>query len=592
MTASKGKSSSNNPPSPSASFYDMSDDEEGGYNTIAHSSPGKGVKLLFSKSKVSRAAMPPNCCTFSREVLSQRTLQVYVHPTPSAKDNIPGFIALIQQKNSAPSPTSPKPTSTNSASSYLLAWVPEFSLAQDDLNTYVKVDMSDDSSPPKQTYLVPPVSTSAVLDESSIGRYAFALPLSSIYSVLVRPPSLGWWFGSVVINTRAGSSLPALFFHDSECESTILQKKKRNRESFDPFGEHGGLFWGGDEVIRWLKRYVEVERSVADPGAYLINPSEEDRIGFGQSKSRMDGQRDTSAGRRNSKATEQNRPQSQPGPGMDPLTKALKETRWKVLEQLSKITTFTRRTAQDIADNPKVPPQVRRLIQTPEVQTLQDEFDSARLYLARWAMGIAEQSDREKRQRIYTAEDVLKMEESSVGEFEILDMEAGRMSIGGDNKRKPVMLKEWQSYFDPGSGRLQVTVDEVKERIFHGGLDPEDGVRKEAWLFLLGVYGWETTSQERAAAMNAKRDEFIRLKGAWWDRMIDGGATAEQEEWWKEQKGRIGKSGTVALLRAFIGTLLGVLLCAWPGYLGHDFPSIPNIPTRRCLLQHLTDAPH
>lgn len=41
------------PPSPSASFYDMSDDEEGEYNTILHSSSGRGVKLLFSKSKVS-----------------------------------------------------------------------------------------------------------------------------------------------------------------------------------------------------------------------------------------------------------------------------------------------------------------------------------------------------------------------------------------------------------------------------------------------------------------------------------------------------------------------------------------------------------
>lgn len=61
--------------SPSGSFYAMSDDEEGEYNTITSLQSGKGVKLLFSKSKV------------------------FVHPTPSAKDNIPGFIALIQQKS-------------------------------------------------------------------------------------------------------------------------------------------------------------------------------------------------------------------------------------------------------------------------------------------------------------------------------------------------------------------------------------------------------------------------------------------------------------------------------------------------------------
>lgn len=34
----------------------MSDDEEGEYNTITHTETGRGVKLLYSKSKVS---LPP-----------------------------------------------------------------------------------------------------------------------------------------------------------------------------------------------------------------------------------------------------------------------------------------------------------------------------------------------------------------------------------------------------------------------------------------------------------------------------------------------------------------------------------------------------
>ena len=267
---SGGPSAPNNAPSPSASFYDLSDDEEGGYNTITHATATKGVKLLFSKSKV------------------------YVHPSPSAKDNIPGFIALVQQK-AAPLSSELRPTSSasssskkNNASNYLLAWVPEASLAQDDLSTYVKVDMKDSQSPPKQSYLVPPLPLATTFDESPIGPYAFSLPLSSIYSINVRPPSLGWWYGSVIVNTKAGSSLPALFFHDSECESTILQKKKRAKETFDPFGESGELFWGGDEVLKWLKRYVNVERSTAEPSIYLIDPSEEDRLGFGQGRKSLE----------------------------------------------------------------------------------------------------------------------------------------------------------------------------------------------------------------------------------------------------------------------------------------------------------------
>lgn len=40
--------------SPSNSFYALSDDEEGDYNTITHTTTGRGVKLLYSKSKVDR----------------------------------------------------------------------------------------------------------------------------------------------------------------------------------------------------------------------------------------------------------------------------------------------------------------------------------------------------------------------------------------------------------------------------------------------------------------------------------------------------------------------------------------------------------
>lgn len=498
------------PPSPSASLYAQSDEEEGDYETIKHTKTGRGVKLLFSKSKV------------------------YVHPTPSAKDNISGFIALIRQRgpadtnrpSSSSSSTAPKSTDT---SSLLLAWIPESALG-DAYDIYVKVDLSDSSSPPRQSYLVPPPPSTSL--STSIGTYAFSVPVSQIYSLLVRPPSIGWWFGSVVINTRAGDSFPALFFHDTECQSTILQRKKLVKESFDPFSDGKGMFWGGDEVLRWLKQYVNVERATQDPNVYLIDPSDADREGLG-----LWADNDP----RNKKPEQQKG--KRPGPekrdaGMDPVTKALKEARWHFLEKLSQVTTFTRRTAQAVAENRNIPPQVRRFMQNPDVVTLQDEFDSARIYLARWAMGMAEQSEKEKRQKIWTAKDVLEMEESAVGEFEVLDLEAGNLSL--KDRRRPVTIEEWKGYFDL-AGRLQITPDEVKERIFHGGLDPDDGVRKEAWLYLLEVYDWNSTTEERHKAMHDRRDEYIRLKGAWWERMAEGTGTLEEAEWWKDQRMRIGR---------------------------------------------------
>ncbi|KAI0814642.1 GTPase-activating protein GYP7 [Xylaria sp. FL0064] len=507
--------------SPTGSFYAMSDDEEGEYNTITHTETGRGVKLLYSKSKV------------------------YIHPTPSAKDNIPGYVALLQQKglpNERPTSSSSQASCSPASSDLLLAWLPESSLG-DAASIYVKVDLSDGDSPLKQSYLVPSPPT-VTTHRGSIGHYAFAIPVSAIYSLLVRPPSLGWWFGSVVINTRAGDSFPALFFHDSECQSTILQKKKLARENFDPFGENGQVFWGGDEVLRWLRRYVRIERSTAEPNIYLVEPSKEDSEGFvakaSSSTPTQIGRRDSSRG-----ISVQGAAGASPaGPsgqmhdgGMDPVMKFVKETGWNIMEKFSKVTTFTRKTAQDIIDNPKVPPQVRRLMGNPEVQTIQSEFDSARIYLARWAMGIAEQSERDRTQRIWTARDVMEMEDTDVGEFELL--ETSSMSL--EDRRNRVTLKEWNTFFDSHTGRLSMTTDEVKERIFHGGLDPDDGVRKEAWLFLLGVYDWYSTSEEQRAQLASLRDEYVKLKASWWERLVDLGGEGEEGEWWREQRGRIEK---------------------------------------------------
>ncbi|KIL91611.1 hypothetical protein FAVG1_05228 [Fusarium avenaceum] len=499
--------------SPSNSYYALSDDEEGEYNTIRNAETGKGVKLLFSKSKV------------------------YVHPSPSSKDNIPGYVALLQQRGhreERPSSSSSRDTNI-AASDLLLAWIPESSLG-DSANIYVKVDLCDGDSPPKQSYLVPPPPT-VTSHVGSVGGYAFAIPVSAIYSLLVRPPSLGWWYGSVIINTRAGESFPALFFHDNECQSTILQKKKMTRDTFDPFGESGQMFWGGDEVVKWLRRYVKIERSGAEPNIYLIEPSKEDSEAFGHkptsSASQAAGQ-DSSVGTQSRGAGGPSNRDAE----MDPFVKLIKETGWNLMEKFSKVTTFTRRAAQDIVENPNLPPQVRRLLRNPEVQTLQDEFDSARIYLARWAMGIQEQSDRDRRQRIWSANDVMELEDTDVGEFELLE---GASNLSLEERRKKVTLKEWKTFFDPQSGRLSVTIDEVKERVFHGGLDPEDGVRKEAWLFLLGVHDWYSTADERKAQIASLRDQYYKLKLSWWERLDGDGGEGETGEWWREQKGRIGR---------------------------------------------------
>uniref|UniRef100_A0A8H7KDN5 GTPase-activating protein GYP7 n=1 Tax=Bionectria ochroleuca TaxID=29856 RepID=A0A8H7KDN5_BIOOC len=152
-------------------------------------------------------------------------------------------------------------------------------------------------------------------------------------------------------------------------------------------------------------------------------------------------------------------------------------------------------------------------------------------------MGIAEQSERDRKQRTWTAHDVMELEDTDVGEFELLE----GSSLSLEDRRKTLTQKEWDGFFDPETGRLSITTDEVKERIFHGGLDPNDGVRKEAWLFLLGVYDWYGTTDERKAQIASLRDSYYKLKLSWWDRLEGDGGDGETGEWWREQRARIEK---------------------------------------------------
>ncbi|KAL5624572.1 hypothetical protein BROUX41_004632 [Berkeleyomyces rouxiae] len=503
-------SSNQNPPtSPTASFCAMSDEEEG-YDTITRTKSATGVKLLFSKSKA------------------------YVHPTPTARDNIPGYIALLQQKGSttsaATSASAPPDLGNEEApaqplsSDLVLAWLPETSLGQNE-GLYVKVDMAEGEGPWKQPSLVPPPPT--VTENNGLqGHHAFGVPLSSIYSLTVRPPSLGWWHGSIIINSRSGDSFPALFFHDNECQSTIQQKKRRTKETFEVFGANGEVFWGGDEVLRWIKMYVRVERSGPEPNIYLIDASKEDIRNFGKAMDSKKAQREAAKSGSHSNIAD------------DPFVKFVKTTGWNIMERFSRVTTYTRRAAQDVLDNPRIPPQMRRLVHNPQVQNLQEEYDSARIYLARWAMGVAEQSEKDRSRRVWTAKDVQELEKTELGDFEILN---GTGSMSLQDRRQPVSFEEWDAFFDPVTGSLSKTIDEVKERIFHGGLDADDGVRKEAWPFLLGVFSWYSTTEERKAQLASLRDEYYKLKQSWWERLDGLGGESKEGEAWREERNRIEK---------------------------------------------------
>lgn len=418
------------------------------------------ARLLFSKSKV------------------------YVHPTKSAKDNIGGYLALVRPRDAEDK-------------DILLSWIPENVIEElPDHEMYVKVDMdpeADTGDANKDVLVSPP-------PRSTLTSYAFSVPLRNLYSLQVRQPSLGWWWGSIVLHTRTEETLPALYFHDSESQSTMLMRKQRAK-NFDPFGKESGVFWGGAHFLTVLGKYATLERSTLEAAILLVNPEPEDRRSFSPKGVQVIKAQD------------------------DPVTKAFKDARWSILEKLARVTRFSRTAAQNVID--RSPPQVRTLLNKPEVKKIGDDFDMARVYLAKWALGIAEEAER-SHNKIVWSDGYQDIFDSAVGDFELLaaDHEVER--------RNPIGAAEWRAFFDH-SGRLCITESEVRERIFHGGLSPD--VRKDAWLFLLGVFPWSSDADERRSIVSEKRNEYYRLKRQWWDDV----ERQEKDDFWRDQKSRIEK---------------------------------------------------
>jgi hypothetical protein len=192
--------------------------------------------------------------------------KVYVKPTAYSRDNIPGFVALV--KRDAVNPI------------YLLAWIPETLLSEkgtDEWDKFIKVEEKMGS--------IDAEDDDVVMIDLPVPRpesYAFSVPLTSIYSLVLYPPSLSSWYGSIVINLINGDTLPTLFFHDDESKSFTLPQKpiaiNRNSATYPPpqppSPTHNS--WGGEDLLTRLRCFSHVLRSNLQPSLFLIDPSRAD----------------------------------------------------------------------------------------------------------------------------------------------------------------------------------------------------------------------------------------------------------------------------------------------------------------------------
>ena len=410
---------------------------------------------------------------------------------------------------------------------------------------------------------------------ASYKTHTWSVPLTAIYSVLVHPPTLANWYGSMQVHISEAylqanhsdvgqlRNLPGLplFFHDDESPSTMLMMDRRSAALKSPSSSTTPSTklpssWGGEDLILALKRYSNVVKSTIQPSLYLINPSqtdleahsvplyEDELLATGganallQHRTRSSTSGSTHPSARTSVLHQSLSPHATTAnaealPTLDNLT-------FNVLSSFSRLTHRARSTAQHIAhpilSHPlskpilkHLPPPIASLANanSPEYSKWAENagvagYDAARVYLARWARTVAEEGERARRAEMKfegggLGEDV-EADELVGGPFEVLatTYRIPRPRSTRVQGVQPIIESEWKAWFDPATGKLMLSGEEAKRRIFQRGL--VEGARREAWPFLLDVYPWDSTASERADIYMSKKDEYEQLKGRWFGR--------------------------------------------------------------------------
>lgn len=176
----------------------------------------------------------------------------------------------------------------------------------------------------------------------------------------------------------------------------------------------------------------------------------------------------------------------------DPIIKAIQNARWTLLERLAKITQYSKDAAAQVLSQP-----IALSLQAFSRSKTVNEYQMASHYIARW--GNKPDSD------YYLVDD-------TDGLLQGMPELCGPTPI--HTRRLAVSPEEWILLFDE-QGRLTAPVPYVKQIVFQGGLHSD--IRIEAWKFLLGIYSWHSTFDEREAIRRSQKESYYAIKATWFD---------------------------------------------------------------------------
>lgn len=506
------------------------------------------VEIQRTQSE-SSGSLSPSAEEESKYRLLYSKSKVYVNPTAYARDNIPGFVALVKREAINPI--------------YLLAWIPETLLCEkgtDEWNKFVKIE---------EKATLDEEDEDAVLIDLPTQRpesYAFSVPLTSIYSLLVHPPTLSSWYGTIGINLINSSTLPTLYFHDDESLSMTIPSRHTGRNSTSayppstssPSSSRPPNSWGGEDLLSRLRSYAHLLRSTLQPSLFIVDPSKADldthttQIFDDDAVDDILAQSSYASSHSPVPAHRRPRPLSDVPANAPPnsyvprssvlhrslyppsisTTQSSSQARMALLQSFSNITRATRHAAQNILSHPLAKPIVPHL--PDPVKSLVNangdlewgswvekggvgEFESARVYLARWARIVAEEGDRARKreaQALPSSSNVVE-EISPLGVFELLHSTVNLPSPKTSrDPAHPIDEALWAKWFDK-DGRPKVRLEEMRRQVFRKGIIPDGNLRKKVWPFILGVHDWDITGSEREAKWEEKRKRYREIKDEW-----------------------------------------------------------------------------
>ena len=306
--------------------------------------------------------------------------------------------------------------------------------------------------------------------------------------------------------------------------------------------------WGGEDFISRLRSYAHLLRSSLQPTLFIVDPSKADIEAHSAHIFDDDAVDDilaqSSYANSHSPVPAHRRPRPISTPlsaSADPYsnrssvlhrslyppsvstTQNASQARLALLQSFSNITRATRHAAQNILSHPLAKPIVPHL--PDPVKSLVSangewewgswvekggvgEFESARVYLARWARIVAEEGDRARRreaQVLPASSPDLAEETSSLGVFELLhstvNLPTPKASRDPSN---PIYEETWKKWF-AADGRPKVRIEEMQREVFRRGITRAGTLRKKIWPFLLGVYAWDVDTKERKRKWEEKR---------------------------------------------------------------------------------------